>query len=44
MLPTPRTSIAPKIQYPTQAYCIIRGSHSQAEQTFHAGCYFCTHF
>ena len=29
---------------PKQAYCIIRSSQTQAEQTFLAGCYFYTHF
>lgn len=34
--------IAPKMQCPTQAYCIIRSSQLQAEQMFYAGCYFYT--
>lgn len=34
--------IAPKMQCPTQAYCIIRSSQMQAEHLFSAGCYFYT--
>lgn len=34
--------IAPKMQCPTQAYCIIRSSQLQAEHLFSAGCYFYT--